>query len=195
MVSPTVGRATGILALPLMHPCCRDAKQTTYWMETTTMWPGKHSMFISLCNTVLIEWSGPTWLWAEPDTVDKGSLTTLFVLFICIERQGILINIWCIPVKKFFTCVLYFILSIVGFFALIWLINHQRSSLPPTRPLHPFHSAGTVIKCSRPGNHSLINKNASILWLHFAKSGWVRAACRNSCSGSDQKKERDFFDY
>lgn len=50
-------------------------------------------------------------------------------------------------------------------------------------------------KCPRPGNPSLIDKNASILRLHLAKSGWVRAACRNSCSGSDQKKEGDFFDY
>lgn len=52
-----------------------------------------------------------------------------------------------------------------------------------------------LCKCPRPGNASLADKNASILWLHSAKSGWVRAACKNSCSESDQKKERDFFDY
>ena len=74
---------------------------------------------------------------------------------------------------------------------------------PPASPLHLFHSAGTntrrrteaSVQVSRPGNPSLLDKNASILQLHFAKSGWVRAARRNSCSGSDQKKGRDFFDY
>lgn len=32
-------------------------------------------------------------------------------------------------------------------------------------------------------------------WPHFARSGWVRAAWGSSCSGSDQKRGRDFFDY
>lgn len=32
-------------------------------------------------------------------------------------------------------------------------------------------------------------------WPHFAKSGWVRAVCGNSCLESAQKNERDFFDY
>lgn len=49
---------------------------------------------------------------------------------------------------------------------------------------------------SRPGNPGPADKNALILYgPTFAKSGWVRAARGNSCLGSHQKKERDFFDY
>lgn len=74
---------------------------------------------------------------------------------------------------------------------------------PPASPLRLFRSAGTNTRhcteasaqASRLGNPSPFDKNASILRLHSAWSGWVRAACRNSCSGSDQKKGRDFFDY
>lgn len=68
------------------------------------------------------------------------------------------------------------------------IFSTQLAQTPDTAQRHPY-------KCPRPGNPSFIDKNASILRLHFAKSGWVRAACRNSCSGSDQKKEGDFFDY
>lgn len=68
------------------------------------------------------------------------------------------------------------------------IFSTQLAPTPDTAQRHPH-------KCPHPGSPSLTNKNAFILWLHSAKSGWVRAACRNSCSGSDQKKERDFFDY
>lgn len=78
------------------------------------------------------------------------------------------------------------------------------SPSPPATPLHLFpHSAGrptpateASAQVSRPGNPGPADKNALILYgPTFAKSGWVRAARGNSCLGSHQKKERDFFDY
>lgn len=32
-------------------------------------------------------------------------------------------------------------------------------------------------------------------WPYFARSGWVRAVWGSSCSATDQKSGRDFFDY
>lgn len=60
---------------------------------------------------------------------------------------------------------------------------------PSQLALKPEAAQRNPYKCPHPGNLHLAYKNASIIWLCSAKSGWVRAACRNSCSSSDQKKQ------
>ena len=73
---------------------------------------------------------------------------------------------------------------------------------PPNGPLHRFQSAGTGTRCCTeasaqvsPSWQPLAESTASVPRLHSAKSEWDRVACTNSCSGSDQKKERELFDY
>lgn len=74
---------------------------------------------------------------------------------------------------------------------------------PNAGPVHLFHPAGTRPRlCTEasvqvsPAWQSPASSTRMRLFCEpgFAKSGWVRAACGNSCSGSDQKQQRSFFD-
>lgn len=102
--------------------------------------------------------------------------------------------------------------SLSSFFQVEWhvflspLHSHApvTSAITSCNSLHLFHSAGTNTRpCTEASVPSVPPWQPRPCWQecvysprpHFAKSGWVRAACGNSCLESDQMNERDFFDY
>lgn len=199
----------------------QGCKQTTSWMDTTGLWPAKHSnQNLQQCTATV---HCTNWVvWPNSSVMSHTTSWTMAVwqpprFCVCyfkktkyphedlmhplLKVQFFLHPLSLYFVVFFFICMPYFLPSDASVSSAIPCSSHHPS--PLASPRHLFHSAAINTRCCTEVSVPSVSswqpqphwqECISSLWPHFAKSGWVRAACRNSCWGSDQKKERDFFD-